>query len=289
MASKVSVVINAQNVEESLPKAITSVKNFADEIVVINQDSTDKTSEIAKKLGAKVFRHKSVAYVELARNFALDKAQGEWILVLDPDEEIPRSLAKKIKAIIKNPEADYYRIPRKNIIFGKWIKHTRFWPDYNIRFFKKGMVSWNEVIHAVPMTQGLGADIPDKEEYAIVHHNYEDVDQFVERMNRYTKVQSEELMKNGYVFAWQDLITKPLNEFLSRYFAGEGYKDGVHGLAISLLQALSELALYSKVWQKQGFKEGEIKKKDVSAEFDRGIRDLKWWMRKKLSFWGKFF
>ncbi len=289
MASKISVVINAQNVEESLSKAITSVKSFADEVVVIDQDSTDKTSEIAKKLGAKVFNHKSVTYVELARNFALDKAQGEWILVLDPDEEISGSLAKKIKQIIKNPEADYYRIPRKNIIFGKWIKHTRFWPDYNIRFFKKGMVSWNEVIHAVPMTQGLGADIPDKEEYALVHHNYEGVDQFIERMNRYTKVQSEELMKNGYVFAWRDLITKPLNEFLSRYFAGEGYKDGIHGLAISLLQALSELTLYSKVWQKQGFKEGEIKKKDVSAEFDKGIRDLKWWMRKKLSFWGKFF
>ena len=252
-------------------------------------ESSDNTREVAKKLGAKVFTHKQLDYVEPARNFAISKAKGEWILILDVDEEIPSGLIKKLKEIIKKPKDDYYRIPRKNFIFGKWIRHTRFWPDYNIRFFKKGTVSWNEVIHAVPMTQGMGADIPAKEEYALIHHHYEDIDQYIERMNRYTKVQSQELMKNGYVFAWQDLITKPLNEFLSRYFAGEGYKDGIHGLTISLLQALSELTLYSKVWQKQGFKEEEIKKNEIRTELNRGIHDLKWWMRKKLSFLGKFF
>jgi len=289
MASKISVVINTLNEAGSLPRAISSVKGLADEIIVCDMESDDNTGGVAKKLGAKVFTHKRLDYVEPARNFAISKAQGEWILILDVDEEIPSGLIKKLKEIVKTSQNDYYRIPRKNIIFGKWMKHTRWWPDYNIRFFKKGMVSWNEVIHAVPMTQGLGADIPDKEEYALVHHNYEDIDQYIERMNRYTKVQSQELMKNGYVFAWQDLITKPLNEFLSRYFAGEGYKDGIHGLTVSLLQALSELTLYSKVWQKQGFKEGEIKKNEISTELNRGIHDLKWWMRKKLSFLGKFF
>jgi len=289
MASKISVVINTLNEASSLPRVISSVKGLADEIIVCDMESSDNTREVAKKLGAKVFTHKQLDYVEPARNFAISKAKGEWILILDVDEEIPSGLIKKLKEIIKKPKDDYYRIPRKNFIFGKWIRHTRFWPDYNIRFFKKGTVSWNEVIHAVPMTQGMGADIPAKEEYALIHHHYEDIDQYIERMNRYTKVQSQELMKNGYVFAWQDLITKPLNEFLSRYFAGEGYKDGIHGLTISLLQALSELTLYSKVWQKQGFKEEEIKKNEIRTELNRGIHDLKWWMRKKLSFLGKFF
>ena len=289
MASKISVVINTLNEASSLPRVISSVKGLADEIIVCDMESSDNTREVAKKLGAKVFTHKKLDYVEPARNFAISKAKGEWILILDVDEEIPSGLIKKLKEIIKKPKDDYYRIPRKNFIFGKWIRHTRFWPDYNIRFFKKGTVSWNEVIHAVPMTQGMGADIPAKEEYALIHHHYEDIDQYIERMNRYTKVQSQELMKNGYVFAWQDLITKPLNEFLSRYFAGEGYKDGIHGLTISLLQALSELTLYSKVWQKQGFKEEEIKKNEIRTELNRGIHDLKWWMRKKLSFLGKFF
>ena len=124
MTPKLSVVVNAQNVEADLPRCLASVKAMADEIIVVDQGSTDKTADIAKKAGAKVFPHKSVEYVELARNFGISKASGDWILVLDPDEEVPPSLAKKIKEIIKSNKADYYRIPRKNIIWGKWIEHT---------------------------------------------------------------------------------------------------------------------------------------------------------------------
>lgn len=283
----ISVVINTRNGEEDLPQAIASVKNLADEIVVVDMESTDKTVEVAKKLGAKVYSHRYMGYVEPVRNFAISKAEGEWVLVLDPDEEISPSLAKKLKGIVKKPQADYYRLPRKNIIFGKWIKHSRWWPDYNIRFFKKGYVSWSEIIHSVPVTQGKGFDLPEKEEFVILHHNYKNIDQYLERMTRYTTIQSQELMKNGYVFSWQDLITKPLNEFLSRFFAGEGFKDGVHGLSLSLLQAFSELILYLKVWQKQGFREREISKKEFKVEFKRAIKDLKWWMGKKLA-WLRF-
>ncbi len=287
--AKVSVVINAQNAEKDVPQAISSVKNFADEIVVVDQDSTDNTSEIAKKMGAKVFKHKSVMYVELVRNFAIEKAQGEWILILDSDEEISPTLAKKIKEIIKNPQADYYRIPRKNIIFGKWIEHTSWSPDYNIRLFRKGFVAWIEEIHSVPITQGVGMDIEAKEELSIIHHNYSSIDGYLEKLIRYTKVQSEGLMKNGYVFSWTDLIKKPLSEFLSRFFAGEGYKDGLHGLSLSLLQAFSELIVYLQVWDKQGFVEKNISKDEFKNEFKKSIRDLGWWINKKFSFFGKFF
>jgi (heptosyl)LPS beta-1,4-glucosyltransferase len=285
----VSVVFNTFNVARDLPRAIASVKSLAEEIVVADMGSTDGTVEAAKKLGAKVFSSEYAAYVEPARNFAISKAKGDWILILDPDEEIPAGLIKKIKEILKDPKADYFRIPRKNIIFGKWIKHSRWWPDYNIRFFKKGFVSWNEVIHSVPLTQGTGVDLPEKEEYAIVHRNYESVDQYLERMARYTTIQAEDLMKNGYVFSWKDIIVKPLNEFLGRFFAGEGFKDGLHGLALGFLQAFSELVVYLKVWQKQGFKENNLERGEIKSEFNKGVRDIKWWLRKKFSFWSKLF
>lgn len=274
---KLSVVINAQNVESDLPRAIASVKALADEIVVINQGSIDKTAEVAKKNGAKVFEHESVTHVEKARNFAISKATSDWILILDPDEEIPQKLAEKIKKIIKNPEADYYRIPRKNIIFGKWIKHSRWWPDYNIRLFKKGKVTWNEIIHAVPMTQGAGGQIDEKEEHAIVHHHYDSIEQYIDRTNRYTTLQAKIRFDEGYKFVWKDLITKPGNEFLSRYFFGEGYKDGIHGLGLSLLQGFSELVLYLKIWQLGKFK-------DETVEIEQAIglmRD----QEKELHFW----
>src|SRR3989344_3276878 len=135
---KISVVINTLNEEANLPRALASVKSFANEIVVVDMMSDDKTVEIAKKAGAKVYEFKRVGYVEPARNFAISKAEGDWIFILDADEELTASLSRELSKIAKNGSADYVRVPRKNMIFGKWVEHSRWWPDYNIRFFKKG-------------------------------------------------------------------------------------------------------------------------------------------------------
>lgn len=274
---KISVVINTLNEAENLPRAIASVKGIANEILVCDMESTDGTPEIAKKLGAKVINHEDVGYVEPARNFAISKADGDWILILDADEEITKDLRNEIEKEIKNPRADYYRIPRKNIIFGKWMKHSRWWPDYNIRFFKKGSVSWSEIIHAVPMTTGVGAELPDKEELAIVHHHYDSIEQYMERLNRYTTVQAEIKSRGGYEFGYLDLIRKLANEFLSRFFFGEAYKDGLHGFAVSLLQAFSEVVLYLKIWQKSGFKEEKIEIVNIKNEVRKVRRDFNHW------------
>lgn len=284
---KISVVINTLNEEKNLPRAIASVRGFADEIVVVDMESRDRTVEIAKKLGAQVFSHKRAGYVEPARNYAISKTKGDYVLILDADEEVTPKLIRKLKELVGKPVADYYRLARKNIIFGKWIKHSRWWPDYNIRFFKKGFVSWDEIIHSVPMTKGKGIDIPEKEDYAIIHNNYSSIEEYLGKMNRYSQVESEEMMKSGYVFSWKDLINKPSNEFLSRYFAGEGYKDGIHGLALAFLQAFSELVLYLKIWQKQGFEEKEIGRKEIRNSFEEKVKEVKWWIRKELS-WLRF-
>lgn len=271
------MVINAQNVERDLPHALASVKDFADEIVVVDQDSSDKTFDIAERFGAKVFKHQKVSHVEVARNFAISKATNPWVLILDPDEEIPKDLAQKIVKILKNPAADFYRIPRKNIIFGKWIKYSRWWPDYNIRLFKKGFVSWNEIIHAVPMTQGVGGQFEEKESLAIIHHNYDSVEEYVERMNRYTSLHAKLMSEGGYKFTWRDLIKKPASEFLSRYFFGGGYKDGLHGLALAFLQAASELALYLKIWQIAKFKEENMGLRDVTSLMRDEEKEFHYW------------
>lgn len=274
----VSVVINTFNEEENLPRALLSIKTLADEIVVVDMKSDDNTVEIAEEAGAKVYSHKRMGYVEPARNYAIKKAKNDWIFILDADEEIPKSLVKKLKKIIKNPKADYYRLPRKNINFGKWMQHTKWWPDYNIRFFKNGSVSWNEVIHSVPMTTGKGADLPDKEEYAIIHHHYQSLEQYLNRMNRYTSIQADMLIDKNHKFIWKDLISKPTSEFLARYFAEEGYKDGLHGLALSLLQAFSEAMVYLKVWQEEKFLEQHISLDEAANEIEDASRDIKWWI-----------
>lgn len=275
---RISVVINTLNEEKNLPRALASIRSLADEIVVVDMKSTDSTAGIAKKAGARVYEHEPKGYVEPARNFAISKTACEWILILDADEELPKTLVGKLKKIAAKSTADYYRLPRKNIIFGKWMKHSLWWPDYNIRFFRKGHVSWNELIHSVPLTQGVGMDLPEKEEYAILHHNYDSIGQYLERMNRYSDIESRILIKKGHKFIWKDIVRHPLSEFLSRYFAGEGYKDGLHGLALSLLQAFSELITFLKVWQAEKFLEQAITVDEIDREAKDSINQTKWWL-----------
>lgn len=273
----ISVLIHTRNSERYLPKALSSVKSLADEILVIDMESQDQTVDIAKRAGARIYNHENVGYVEPARNFALRQAQGEHILILDADEEVPETLAKKLRELAENSKADFYRLPRKNIIFGKWIRHSRWWPDYNIRFFKKGAVTWSEIIHSVPETRGKGLDLPAEEKLAVVHRHYDSIDQYVSRMNFYTTKHAELLVKDGYKFSWQDLLKKPANEFLSRYFFGRGYKDGIHGLALAGLQALSELILYLKVWQAEKFKEERLNVQEVVGTMKDMESDVHYW------------
>jgi (heptosyl)LPS beta-1,4-glucosyltransferase len=295
---KISVVINTWNEEKNIARAISSVKKLADEVVVVDAKSTDKTVEIAKKLGVKVYHFtKPFTHVEDARTYALGRAKGDWILVLDADETISTSLSKKLREIADGKmhsrgvnsntsgvvrggdtrSADYYRLPRKNIIFGKWIKHSRWWPDYNIRFFRKGYVLWSEIIHSVPTTKGEGLDMEAKEALAITHYHYDTLEQYIQRMNRYSSVYAKDRVVEGYKFKWQDLIKKPSDEFLSRYFFGKGYKDGLHGLALSGLQAFFEFVIYLKIWQTEKFKKTDISVDKVIKKMKEAESDLHYW------------
>ena len=285
----VSVVVNVIESEiVLLPRLFKSLGSFPSEIVVVSMaGETPELSEICEKFNATLCVHKPESYVEAARNYGVGRARGEWIFVLDPDEEVPRTLIERLKKAISKSSADYFRIPRKNMIFGKWMEHSRFWPDYNIRFFKKNAVSWTEEIHSIPVTQGKGQDIPEKEEYAIIHHHYQSIGQFLVRMDRYTSVQAAERAKKNtvgpggtrpYKFIWKDLLTKPTGEFLSRYFAGEGYKDGLHGLAISLLQTFSEVVVYLKIWEGEKFLQQAVSAEEVSSEFGKMEGELNWWI-----------
>lgn len=278
--TKISVVINTLNEEANIKRAMASVA-WADEILVCDMYSEDKTVEIAKKLGAKVVYHKKADYVEPARNFAISKASGDWILVLDADEEITDILARRLKEITqKMKQVMVVWIPRKNIIFNKWMKASMWWPDHQVRFFKAGKVRWQNKIHSKPQFTGESLTLEPEEKWAIIHHNYNSLSQYIERMNRYTTIEAQELVKGGYKFAWEDLVQKPLSEFLSRFFASSGHKDGLHGLALSLLQAASFLAVYLKVWERESFKQQELKSEELEQVKAKAGEELNYWFKK---------
>jgi len=250
--AKISAVITTWNEAANLEECLSSL-GFADEIVVVDMESTDNTVKIAKQYTDKVYHTKYTGYVEPARNFSIGKATGNWVLIIDADERVPNTLASKLRQTADNDGADFVRLPRKNMVFGQWLKYSRWWPDYNIRFFKKGCVTWSDAIHRPPVTEGEGINLDPEPEFAMIHHHYRTIDEYLNRLIRYTNQQAKELMSEGYQFSISDLINKPISEFLSRFFAGEGYKDGLHGLALALLQSFSMFVVYLKVWQEEGF------------------------------------
>ncbi len=272
----ISVVVHTYNEEKNIDRCLSSLA-WADEIVLIDMGSTDKTRQIAANYRVKLYTHPYTGFVEPARNFGIKKAQGSFILIVDADEEIPMTLADFIKVEVNQPKADFYRIPRKNIIFGKWIKHS-WWPDYKIRLFKKGSVTWVEKIHGVPMTKGLGFDVDTKEELSILHHNYYSIEQYLERLNRYTTIAAKELFLENRRFKLTDLMEMPSREFATRFFVWEGYKDGIHGLALALLQSFSELITYLKLWELESFKEDKVSLNSAEKLLKEEQKHKQYWL-----------
>lgn len=276
----ISAVLVVKNEEKSLARALKSL-NFVDEIIVYDMHSTDQTKAIAKKFTNQVFSTpEDFGYADPARNLALSKAKGDWVLVVDADEEIPKSLANKIKELIKSKETDAFFLPRKNLIFKKAIDHSGWWPDYQVRLFKKGMVHWQDEVHSQPDINGQAEYVAAKPEWAIIHHNYEDIEDFVERSQKYTSLQAKEREALKTV-STQDLLEAFNSEFLRRFFLKKAYQDGMHGWALSLLQSHYELLIKLKQWQAQGFPEEQLSHKQLikllkaqRAEFDYWLTDL---------------
>ncbi len=276
----ISAVINVRNEAEALTKCLRSIKNIVDEIIIVDMDSTDGSQEVAKNAGAKLYSYRPMKYVEPARNFALSKATGKWILLLDPDEFLNKTLKKELLNITKRNDVDYVKIPRKNIIFNKWMRHSNCWPDYLIRFFKKGAVNWKKEIHSQPIVKGNGTTLLDSEKLAIHHNNYTSISQFVTRAVRYSGIQADELFAQDYKLKTSDFILKPIQEFNSSFFFAEGYKDGFHGLVFSILQAFAIALIYIRLWEKQGSLDKSLTKESFVSASQETCFEYDFWFNK---------
>jgi glycosyltransferase involved in cell wall biosynthesis len=276
----ISAVINVRNEAENLTKCLKSIKDLVDEIIVVDMQSTDNSLKVAQMFGAKVFSYRPMKYVEPARNFAISKATSKWILLLDPDEYLQKTLKREFKTIVNRNDVDFVKIPRQNFIFGKWIRHANCWPDYLIRFFKKEAVTWQKEIHSQPITKGNCLTLLDSEKLAIKHNNYLTINQFIIRALRYSSIQADELNTKEYKVKTTDFILKPIQEFNSRFFFAEGYKDGVHGLIFCLLQAFSIYMIYAKLWEKQGSIDKQLLKESfVSASQEANFEYEHWFIK----------
>ncbi len=267
--------MSAYNEQASLGRCLSSV-SFADEIVVVDNKSQDSTVGIAKKFTQKIYSQKNILMLNINKNYGFEKATCDWILNLDADEEIPKELAKEIQTIIQsNPKENGFWIKRKNIIFGKWITHGLWWPDKQIRLFKRVKGKFPCIhIHEYIAVEGTVGELT----VPFLHYNYETVHQYLTKIDRAATSEALTLKDMNHQLIWYDAIRFPLSDFLKIYFAQQGYKDGLHGLVLALFQAFYSFTVFAKYWEMHKFPERDLAPASVMNEIVRGGKDMKYWI-----------
>jgi glycosyltransferase involved in cell wall biosynthesis len=251
-----SVAIIAGNEEKKIGDCLESVK-WADEIIVVDSESTDRTVEIAKRYTDKVFIRKWEGYAP-QKQFAIDQATCDWILSLDADERVSPELKDEILKILESEtEFDGFYIPRRNFFLGKWIKSCGWYPNYQLRLFKKGKakVTQRKVHEGFVVDGKVGYLRGD-----IIHLTHMTLKETFAKINEYSSLSAEEKSKRKKVKGI-DLILHPFSAFLSHYVLKGGFRDGVYGLMVSLNHAMTNLQTYMKIWELQNVKSEDEKGK----------------------------
>ncbi len=269
--------MNTLNEERRLSYALRSVQDWVDEIIVVDMHSDDRTVEIAKAFGARVFTHERVGYVEPARAYALGRATGDWTLILDADELVPPSLARRLRGVAFGDEADAVDIPRLNYLLGAPLAWTGWGPsqDRHQRFFKTGWAEPTNVIHAA-LTMREGARVlrlASDDGLALVHFNYTDVAHFIEKLNTYTTIEAVGGARGRPQLGAARVIRATIREFTDRFLRYRGYRDGRRGLYLAGLMAFYRFAVYAKDWERTSIGTREDIERIYEKEAERWLSD----------------
>ncbi len=254
-----SVVIITLNEEANLPRTLKSVealvRDLNGEIIVVDSGSTDRTVEIARSFGAKVFVEEWKGFAK-QKNSAIEKASGEWVLLLDADEEVTAELASETRRLLSSKTISKefgpprgFAIPRRNMFLGRWIKHGGFWPDPKLRLFRNGEAKiQNRAVHEDPLLKSpVDPDEPGKLNGAIIHYAYPTLSSYIEHMNRYSSLGAE--MVGPRSFSFIDIFIRPRLTFFYNYFLRLGFLDGREGFLLHLYHSVYVSWKYAKAWE----------------------------------------
>jgi len=246
----ISAVINTLNEEYNINFCLEALK-WCDEIIIVDMHSEDNTVNIASNYTNKIFYHDKRGFVEPARKYAVEKATGDWVLLIDADEMVSKTLSVKIKEIVQNDIADIVYLPFKTYIMGAWVKHTGWWPDFHPRLFKRGAIEFSENVHA-QMHVTASAKIlylPPEEINSIEHFAYRDSEHFITKLNRYTTIEARQMFDQGKQFSLFRMLMAGFRGFQVRYITQKGYRDGYRGFFLSLMMGFYRTLNYIKLWE----------------------------------------
>ncbi|MBI3244068.1 MAG: glycosyltransferase family 2 protein [Chloroflexi bacterium] len=235
-----SAVVLTLNEEKHLADCLASLR-WADEIVVFDSFSADRTADITRSFEARFIQHRFANYAS-QRNAALEAAAGDWVLFVDADERVTAELADEARLVVQKPGPVGWWVPRHNYIFGKLTLHAGWYPDYQLRLLKRAHARYDPARHVHELVRLDGAE--GFLQSPLVHLNYETVPEFIVKQHAYTKYDAGILYAQGRRARPHNFALQPLRQFYWRFVTLGGWRDGWHGLRLSALMAYFQFVLY---------------------------------------------
>lgn len=254
MSLELSVCIVACNEEINIRRCLESVAWVEDRVVVLDLRSSDRTDVIARELGARVIVHPYAGNIE-QKNFALAQAKHDWVFSLDADEVCTPQLQQEVRDVVakEKPRAVGFEVNRLTYHLGRWLRHGDFYPDWQLRLFRRSEASWQGINpHGRVVVQGavrrLGGDLE--------HYSYRNLADQVSRIQEFSRVQALALRDQGVRATWSMLVLRPPLRFLRAYVMKAGFLDGVAGLVVAAATAFHVFLKYAKLWELQTLASG---------------------------------
>lgn len=244
MQQPVSAVIITLNAEKQLEACLQSL-SFCDDILVVDSGSTDDTCKLAQRYQARVLNQSWLGFGK-QKQFAVNQAKHDWVLCIDSDERISEKLRKSIVDVLQNPQSQIYRMPRSNKFMGRFLKHGEGYPDWSTRLFNRRFAQWSDdPVHEKVLSQTSVASLSGD----LLHESGEDIAVYLQKQNRYTSIQAEQLFKRGKNAGIGQLLFSPIFRFLRFYLFKLGFLDGLPGLVHILIGCFNSFCKYAKLME----------------------------------------
>lgn len=239
-------MIITKNEESNIQGCLASI-DWAAERIVVDAESSDRTAELARAAGARVIVRPWPGF-GAQKNYAVEQATSEWILIVDADERIPPSLQGEILTRVgawKPEDPVAYEIPRRNYFYGAWVRHAGVYPDYQIRLFRRGHARYNDVpVHENLLVQGAIGQLV----HPMDHFTERRIRDHFRKFGLYTTLAAQEKGRTVRMVGAHDLIVRPLIVFMKTYFLKQGFRDGVRGLIVCVFAGMYTFVKYAKLW-----------------------------------------
>jgi glycosyltransferase involved in cell wall biosynthesis len=248
MRQTLSVIVITGNEESNIGECLSSVAGWADEIVCVDSGSTDRTVELVRRFTEKIVTRSWTGFAE-QKQFALDQATSDWVLSIDADERVSPELKDSIVTALQTvPGVAGFRLPRRSYFLGKWIRSCFWYPDYQLRLFRRTTAHVTPVkVHEGFVVEGDTGTLTGD----IIHYSYRNLEDAIRKVNHYSTLAAEDRSACTIVRPYHILL-HPIAAFVTDFFSRKGYRDGMYGFLVASLNSFTNLLMYTKMWEMQG-------------------------------------